>query len=138
MKFTELFIFSINRSISFINLPDTELTEHLGRTLKTLRNVSEGPSRRFGTDETSRKDPQDASELTKRPSRRFGTDETSRKNPQDALELTKRLGRNDPRLRYGIGPSAPIFGLGFGSVMELSALILDFRFGFFDRYNTDL
>ncbi|PKY48127.1 hypothetical protein RhiirA4_463610 [Rhizophagus irregularis] len=51
------------------------------------------PSRRFETDETSRKDPQDASELTKRPSRRFGTDETSRKDPQDASKLTKHLGR---------------------------------------------
>ncbi|PKY59329.1 hypothetical protein RhiirA4_481978 [Rhizophagus irregularis] len=72
----------------------------------------------------SQKDPQDTSELTKhlrRLSRHFRADETSQKDPQDASELTKHLRRNDPRLQYGIDPSALIFGLGFGSVMELLA-----------------
>ncbi|PKB96318.1 hypothetical protein RhiirA5_435032 [Rhizophagus irregularis] len=50
-------------------------------------------------------------------------------DPQDASELTKCLRRNDPRLRYGIGPSTPIFGLRFGSVMELLALIFELGFG---------
>ncbi|PKY59276.1 hypothetical protein RhiirA4_481873, partial [Rhizophagus irregularis] len=49
--------------------------------------TNNGPSRRFGTDETSRKDPQDASELMKRPegpSRRF---RNVSEDPQDASEL---------------------------------------------------
>ncbi|CAG8706303.1 14287_t:CDS:2, partial [Rhizophagus irregularis] len=84
-----------------------------------------GPLRRFITDETSQKDPQDALKLTKRyksthnivksslnriefqrknlihvkhyetsqkePSKRFETDKTSQKNPQDALKLMKHL-----------------------------------------------
>ncbi|PKC53878.1 hypothetical protein RhiirA1_543062 [Rhizophagus irregularis] len=50
-------------------------------------------------------------------------------DPQDASELTKRLRRNDPRLRYGIGPSTLIFGLRFGSVMELLAPIFELGFG---------
>ncbi|PKY30852.1 hypothetical protein RhiirB3_448150 [Rhizophagus irregularis] len=60
-----------------------------------------GPLRRFITDETSQKDPQDALKLTKRyksthniePSKRFETDKTSQKNPQDALKLMKHLER---------------------------------------------
>ncbi|PKC52855.1 hypothetical protein RhiirA1_480531, partial [Rhizophagus irregularis] len=76
------------------------------------------------------------------PSRRFRTDKTSQKNPQDTSELTKHLGRNDPRLRYEISASALIFGLGFGSVMELSAPILDldldFLIGMIPIFDLDL
>ncbi|PKC56496.1 hypothetical protein RhiirA1_402102, partial [Rhizophagus irregularis] len=62
------------------------------------------PSRRFETDETSRKDPQDASKLTKRPERRFKTDKTSWKDPQDASELMKRPeGTIVSDLRLGFG-----------------------------------
>ncbi|PKB95427.1 hypothetical protein RhiirA5_436737 [Rhizophagus irregularis] len=74
------------------------------------------PSRRFETDETSQKDPQDASKLMKRPSRRFKTDKTSWKDPQDASELMKR-------------PEGTIldFNMNFGSVHQLRSLNLDFR-----------
>ncbi|PKY34367.1 hypothetical protein RhiirB3_395496 [Rhizophagus irregularis] len=98
-------------------------------------------SRRFETDETSWKDPQDASKLMKclgslffinlpteltecqrdflnngRPSRRFKTDKTSWKDPQDASELMKR-------------PEGTIldFNMNFGSVHQLRSLNLDFR-----------
>ncbi|CAB4428241.1 unnamed protein product [Rhizophagus irregularis] len=78
----------------------------------------EGLSRRFRTDETSRKvnkegewrDPQDTSELTKRPegtlktlqkrlrrpSRRFKTDETSQKEPSRRFG-TDEMSRKDPQ-----------------------------------------
>ncbi|CAB4432733.1 unnamed protein product [Rhizophagus irregularis] len=70
------------------------------------------PSRRFETDETSRKDPQDASELTKRPGR----------NPQDASELTKRPGRNpQDASELTKRPEGMIrdFDMNFGSVLPV-------------------
>ncbi|CAG8764238.1 21654_t:CDS:2, partial [Rhizophagus irregularis] len=53
------------------------------------------PSRRFETNETSRKDPQNASKLTKRLSRRFETDETSWKVNKEGGEPSRRFGTDE-------------------------------------------
>ncbi|PKK58985.1 hypothetical protein RhiirC2_720129 [Rhizophagus irregularis] len=68
-------------------------------------------------------------------SRRFRTDETSQKESQVASKLTKRLRRNNPRLRYEfwIGTTC---SFGFGSVTvtvnfekHYQLLVLIFRIG---------